>query len=417
MAKRISSPLLRYSILFFSLMYSLQLVMACWDPYNVYPLSIETFILFNLQILFFIIGASIKPKKRLLQINPSSFKLPHININTFCVIVVTVLLIHTYNNYEKMHAYVLSLGSLTNQSREFYYTEFFRSYTDLMLNQIIIAAKYVAIFVSFSILFSKNRKYGIKDLYVIIATFASVALEALTTMGRNEALTVAFMLLFFAVFCKLYQTDVYKKRIIPVAIVSIVGFAVIFMALTLIRSNLIWGEFADDSTEDLILKPFSTYFYVPILAFDFGKETILHFDYPFMGGATLAGFIDTLLTPVLLISKNMPTINSILGGRMTPSMVFPGGEGWNALYTGCANYYIDFKHLGFIIFPFIHGKIFAWLSYKCNKDVIAMMLLCVLYFFSFKHLVSLTIQSSDIVFIILWVYLFSRFSVVKFEKA
>lgn len=415
-ALAIKHPLLRSIIIFFVGLYGFQLILAIWDPYLVYPVSPITIIAFNLQIIFLVSGAKYSARKR---VNHSSsilsFTWPTIKMSFPLLFVITCLLYYSFQNYMKMQVVLASFGEQTSLAREYYYKEFFSSYTLNVLHNILMSFQYIAYFISFTKIFSSKEKLRIPDLYFIIATICILILTTLTTTGRGDFLSLVFILVFFALISRIYDSNGFKKRAIPVFGIILGLFVAVLVTTTLLRTN---NTSVDGrNINELFVEPFATYFYVPILAFDYSKDTILNYGYPFFGGAVFAGFWDFLITPLAFFDHSFMSLsmNSILGSRMTPGMSFPSGLSWNALFTGCSNYYIDFWYFGFIIYPFLHGLVLGKLVYGMKRKLSYFIFLSFFFFCSYKHVVSLGIQSMQVVFVIIWIYIALHFRIIKVE--
>ena len=184
---------------------------------------------------------------------------------------------------------------------------------------------------------------------------------------------------------------------------------------TMLRANL--TEIDNNEIGDLFVKPFAIYFYAPVLAFDYGKDTILNYGHLYCGGAVFAGFWDFLITPFVVLDHSFMdlSMNGVLGSRMTPYFTFPHGQTWNALFTGCSNYYIDFWYFGFIIYPFLHGYVMGKLVYLMKRHLGIFILLSYFFFCSYKHIVSLGIQSMEVVFVIIWIIVSLKFKIIRFK--
>ena len=415
-ASTIKHPLLRSIIVFFVGLYGFQLVLAIWDPYMVYRISYLTIIVFNFQIVFLVSGAKYYASKKKNQSSSSmSFSWPSIKIGFPLLCIITYLLYYSFDNYMKMQVILASFGVQTSLARDYYYTEFFSSYTQNVLHNIFISFQYIAYFITFSKLFSSKEKIRIPELYFILATISILILTTLTTIGRGDFLSLIFILFFFALVSRIYDHNAFKKRAIPIFAIALGVFVAVLIITTLLRTN---NTSIDSSYfNELFVEPFATYLYVPILAFDYGKDSFLNYGHPFLGGAVLAGFWDFIITPFAFFDHSFMSfsMNSILGSRMTPEMYFPSGLSWNALYTGCSNYYIDFWYLGFIIYPFLHGFILGKLVYGMKRKMSYFIFLSFFFFCSYKHVVSLGIQSMQVVFVMVWIYITLHFRIIKVE--
>lgn len=398
-----SFKFLRLISLFFISLYSFQLVLAIIDPYNIStPISLPTIIFFNLQIIFFICGLRLYLKYN--KINTIVHPVYNYNINKFILFLHSLLFVSTFSKFLKMRTYMSTLGDELNQARAFYFTKLYASYTDMILDSILGSFVYISYFYMFHLFLFKREKLTVVDWYMILSTLSMFILSTMSSLGRGEIMRLGVLFIFFVLFSKVYYGQIFKKKIIPISVILGGVISIVLFITTLMRNNLLHSSSADvvELLDYLFLKPFASYFYVPVLAFDFGKDHIWGDLSPMFGGATFAGFIDFILLPFVYLDKNLGMINGILGDRMSPFFTFPvSGNSWNALFTGCSNYYIDFWYFGTMIFPLLHGYLLAKFTNKSLRSNTAFIILIFLFIGSYDNLVSSPVQSMNIVFLLL----------------
>ena len=412
--KSIPNSVVRKIMLFFELLYSLQIVLAIIDPLQVHPIGLSTILMFNLQLLFFPLGARAFMNNNVKRVAiAQNNELRYIEVNSVLFYIQIVVFLITLYNYNRMQAYMGTLDGLTNLSREYYYSGFY-SGAELMLNSFLDGYRLISVYLLYQLLFFRKRKLSTKEIIFIVLGVATLVLSSMTSMGRAVILKLAILLI-LVYFLSQERAKEKTKTIKRSALIILVISAAVIVGTTLIRFNYVADEAGDiikESYYELLIEPFIEYFYVPIQAFDFGKDTILNFNVPFMGGAELAGIIDFLMTPLVVLDHAIGdyTINNIIGARMTPQFFFETGQGWNALFTGASNYYIDLGWFGFIVFPFLHGFLLALFTIKSRYSTVALLLLVFLFDCSFSHLTSSGIQSMRTAFYFIWVFLIIRLS-------
>jgi oligosaccharide repeat unit polymerase len=258
----------------------------------------------------------------------------------------------------------------------------------------------------------------IKEWYFVILTFICYVLQLLTSQSRTEAFVILFVFILLAYVSNVYDIKNYRKIVRPMLLFAIVGVGAVFLSVTLLRANLSSDGIDISLLDELILQPFSTYFYVPILAFDYTKETLLNPGFPFMGCATFSAIVDTLLLPLTYIDHSFGSLsmNTILGNTIGDGMYFPSGKHWMAMFTGCANYYLDFWYFGFIVFPILHGWVLAKLVYTFKRNAASFIILAFMFYTSFRHATASGIQSIDTVFFFFWVYLTIKSKAVCYSR-
>lgn len=417
--KHIKDPLLRKIITFFAILYGCQISMAIWDPYHIFSVSVFSIILFNIQIICFIIGAN-SCKRTNKNVHLTSFRWPIIRIDKIMLVAITIFFIYSYYNYNRMQTYLLTMANTSDEGRAFYFTFFFPTYTMRIIDMFLTSFKYVAFFASITLLFSKGIRLKLKEWYFVILSFSTYVLLLLTSQSRTESFVILFILVFMTYVSSIYDTQRYKKYVLPFVSFAFLGVAIIFLSITLLRSNLSMSGDNFDMTfvDHFIFDPFATYFYVPILAFDYSKDTLLNFGFPLFGLATFSSIVDTLLLPLTFIDKSFGSLsmNTLIGSSIGLGHNFPSGKHWMAMYTGCANYYMDFWYLGFIIFPVLHGWVMAKLVYSFRRSAAAFILLAFMFYTSFRHATASGIQSVDTVFFLFWVYLTVRNKSIYYNK-
>ena len=294
-------------------------------------------------------------------------------------------------------------AAMSNEARSYFFSDFYSSYTELLLNQVLDSFVFVSYFFAFGLLFFA-KKFSIKELYIIISTLAIVTLNTLTSFGRNVVFQLLVAFIMFFLLSRHFDKISFKKRAIPVLIVFVSLVGIVLVATTVVRANLGDVGGLEGELDELLFRPFIEYFYVPVCAFEYGSQHIFNDIVPMLGAADLAAPIDVLLTPIRIFDHSIYSPNEILGIRMSPVFNFPNsGLQWNALFTGASNYYIDFGFLGFIFFPFIHGFLFPYLGYRGRRRGSWFLIFFSLFLCSFTHLTCSGIQSMSIVFFVVWV--------------
>ena len=409
---------IKYIILFFLIAYSVQLVLAEIDPYNIQKIDYKTILYFNLQIIFFSIGAlcAVNKKRPNIQHQVKN-TLPSVKINWFIFLTQVAVFLFTLYQYRRMQAYISSLGGITSSVRDYYYTGFLTG-VETYITLCCEAFKLISLFFVFSIITKGRRQITKKEIAFIVMSILTYVLQSLTSMARGDMAAILLVLVLFY-FLSINRDPSSAKKLKKYFIIILPIVFVVVAIATFYRGNMFINGAANvaeiDNESELFLQPIIQYFYTPILAFDYAKDSILYFNSWFFGAADFAGFIDFLMIPFVYLDHSLDAycVNSIVGARMTPTFSFPSGTSWNALFTGASNYYLDFGFLGFIIFPFFHGFLLSRFAYKSRSSSISMLLLVYLFFASFYHLTSSYIQSPRVVFYLIWMYVIYRLNCIK----
>lgn len=415
LAGRIHNLLLKDIMRFVVFLYSAQLALAAWDPYEVYPLSVFVFLLFHCQIVVMLAAVLQYDKTHYkgLYAESNVFQWPKVNINGFAVVLISILLLYTLWNYRRMNNFLMTQAVMTMEVREYYFSTFFASYTLLLVDTFLVTFKYIALILSFIILLSK-KKTNWKEKYFVVSSLAVCVLQSLIAQSRIEILVIVIIAIFFVFVARRYDRVVFKKRILPFFSILMAGFVAVFFTTTLLRANITGDQFDVELIDDLIIEPFATYFYIPVLAFDFGRQNVLNFDFPFFGAATFSSVYDTILLPFVAIDKSLNafSMDHILGNSIGVGEYFPSGKHWMAMYTGCADYYLDFWYLGFLIFPLLHGRILSVLSYRSLHKSTLFVIAAFFFYCTFRHAVSLAIQGMGTAFFLFWLWMVRKNKVI-----
>lgn len=400
LSKMIPHALLRSVLLFFVLLLSFQILGNLYDYKMINKLSIFTVFIFNMNILFLIIGTWLSVLMTRKQIASSKNYLdtrPLLNINLL-IVIQFLLLIISFFIYIKFSSIIASLPD-TESVRSMYYETgvLFKTYTERFIYIYIVSGyKYIASFI-FSYLFLK-KNITKKEILLMIMSIVYVLMLATISQGRAVILIPIIFVYFYATFLKINYPVLYsgyvKTKLTLLLICSIVAIG--FISLMRVKADVSLDNLLANLEEALIY-PIIDYFSFPLTAFEYAINNIFSNTPLMFGMATLAGFEELLLTPFLYIDKSIETTNSFLGVPMS-SFYNINGEMWNALYTGVINYYLDFSIFGVMLFPLILGYILGKLSmYIQKKDNIFNMIIYLFFLYClFKNLSSSPFQSLEI---------------------
>lgn len=183
--------------------------------------------------------------------------------------------------------------------------------------------------------------------------------------GSRGGLLDIIIGVFFVVFCLGNVINKNSRKIIVQTLLLFVTITILVSWLTSIRSNNLEFNSKNIQTgiEDLITHT-TAYLGGPTVAFDYALnrnyiDEVGGYQYGQMTFASIEEFffyLRSALNKVINIGLYERPINKI-GSMMQERIDLGGLFYWNALYTSCMYYYLDFGVVGVIVLPFIFGFI------------------------------------------------------------
>lgn len=426
----LSNKIHRSIIIFFVTCYSLQLILAELNLYQIYAISNQTILIFNCNILFFLIGAILYEYLHNINGRSTNIKLVHednvfkdssfYSVNKLIITQFVFLCVAIYylkkmsyaalyfNEGESVRAYFFETGGL------------FSSYTEMFFYQYIIKNYlFIASFI-FAYLILLKKRLDVRDIILLILSLLFIGVVAFTSQGRWDVLPPFLMSVFLSFYIKYYYPIIFKRRVFPIIIILSVILFLGISAIGLLRVKLdVSVNNFSSSIYEVILEPFITYFSLPIAAFDYGVRHLFNKESLYYGTATFAGLEELFFTPFLFINKffNFDIANARLGSLMTPTFYFNSTHGWNALFTGVINYYLDFGYIGIILYPFFIGYTFSKLIvvFLRKNDFFHLMLLAVFFTWMFNNMISSTFQSFSNWILLISFFIYKKFFSLKFK--
>ena len=208
----LSNKIHRIIISFFVFSYSLQLVLAELDLYKIYEISSKTILIFNCNIIFFLLGACLYEISQLklekfqktisidkdVIFNNKSFY----NINWLIFIQFIFLIIALY--YFRRMSLAVLLFSNTDSIRTYFFEAggLFNSYTEMFIYHYLVRNYiYVASFIFTYIVLLKEKRSK-KDFFLMILSAFFIGVIAFTSQGRGDILLPFIMSIFLLFYSK-----------------------------------------------------------------------------------------------------------------------------------------------------------------------------------------------------------------------
>lgn len=408
---KIPHSLLRLVVTFISSLMSAQLLVNLGDYNNINHIGTYTVLIFNLNILFLLVGVYYylyKHKKMLLKNNVK--ELPDI-VNVKLLIAIQIIALIIILNYYFRYAALIALAAYSESSRSVFYESgvFFNSYVESFFYfNVLSNYKFISSFL-FSYLFLKSSR-SLAEFILMILSFIFIVMNSLVGQGRGDLLLPVFMILILSCILKVINPILFKSRIRQkfLFILSLAFIGISAITILRVGRSLTVDAFLSELYIS-ILPQIVDYFSFPITAFEFAINNIFRDELPLCGMATFAGIYDLICTPLALVDHSIFSMNNYLGARMAiPYNI--NGQSWNALYTGVLNFYLDFKIFGVIIYPFILGNILAKLSISIlhKKDLYSLILYCFFFTTFYRGLFSSPFQSFESWIFLLLIYIIRK---------
>lgn len=407
------SKIIRSIVLFLISIFSFQILISIFDFNGNTLVSISTYILFNINIISFVLGCCLVNRLTISKIKKTNILclnyIRNINMTILIHLFFIIILIYYYNRMLS----ILSIAAIDEKARNIFWETggLFRTYKERFFYlYVVMNYKYIASFY-FSILFIKKNKTK-KENILFTLTVVFLLLIVLIGQGRIDLLMLGIYLLITMLVVKKVSIVIFRYAHKKVVLL----FATIFVFISTV-SMARFGLNVDIRTFQnefrwAVLSPFIDYFAFPITSFEYAKNVIFSEVGFFYGGATFAGLQELVLAPILFIDTSISQylFNEQLGNLMSEFHTI-NGVYWNALYSTVLNYYIDFGWFGCIFFPMLFGGVYVYILKYCSRNFSQFNLLLILFFsFSyFRMLFCCPFQSMEFWTALLLIYAYRVF--------
>lgn len=378
--------IIRSMILFLVSVFSIQILISLFDFNENSLASMSTYVLFNINIVSFIVGCCLIGRRTVSKIGPIHIvcfnHIKNINMITLVHLLFVFILFYYYCRMLSL----LSIAAIDEKARSIFWETggLFRTYKERFFYlYVVMNYKYIASFY-FSILFIKKDKTK-KENILFVLTGIFLLLIVLIGQGRIDLLILGIYLFITMLIVKRVSFDFFRyvrKKVILLFVVILAFISTVSM----LRFGLnIDVETFREEFRWAVLSPFIDYFAFPVTSFEYAKNIIFADVGFFYGGATFAGLQELILSPILFLDTSISQylFNDQLGGLMSEFHTI-NGVYWNALYSTILNYYIDFGFFGCVLFPMLFGGVYSFLLKYLNNNFTQFNLLFIL-FFSFSY--------------------------------
>jgi oligosaccharide repeat unit polymerase len=361
---------------YYLIWWGIWLIVSQFNFFNLFEVSIKTYIFLLLNIFMFSLGYFIFCKK----IQYKSFKIFKVNKEGIFIIQSTLffILIYYLHRYNMLYrnASVLDIRNIKFQVGLL----FSSGYEMIFFNYIITFLVYYFTLLSISrfiIEVKVDKNFYISVINVIIYSF--IGYGRLIYFDFIIFIIVGFLLNKSLSRKKVNMYKLHNKKNMK----NMIIFLIIIISGLLLSSYFISVRMGGNKVYKGLLNNFSQsiiYFTGPFRAFDNCMVTFSDkFNFTF-GRSTLSGLDEIVNNMLYILYRNITPLNYEIGFYTQQPIMIGNHQIFNAFYTCIMNYYMDFGVIGVIIIPFIYGIIAAKIYRVFNDNPNIYTLMLIIYF-------------------------------------
>lgn len=381
----------KVSFLFF-LIWLFLLVLSVSNPYNLNPVSPQTYLYICTFVIMVLLGINIpttKTTQQSISYNTKSLAFNHLATNKWVLVVVCIADIFLIYFSFQLRDLLETMSALDYRNTGGLQNDLFGGDSVIGLTYTFLVTPmtfFSNIFLAYLILFNRKAFLPI----ILYALF--IVLRSYLEGQRSGLVDVFIFIAFFIVCYHFFLSDktsrkIARKKMIKniffIGIISVAAFSLLsFMTNQRLHNE---NEFSKASVTDGINDTFNhiiVYSVGPFRAFDYAIEN--HYVDRLGGhsyGRSTLGFIDYSLQ---LVSNNLgmnySTANSRIYKLLQDNWISIPHD-FNFAYTAVFNFYMDFGFLGVLVLPFIFGCIMRKFLLKFSSSYNPITLLAVAYIF------------------------------------
>ncbi|MFV0151823.1 oligosaccharide repeat unit polymerase [Empedobacter falsenii] len=390
--------------------WGINMFISTLNPFNLYEVSFNTYILLILNVFCFLIGYifykfNIKLKNENISKENAIFYLNKLNKSKpllilflfFAIYLFLKLLkyiaIQTLLNEENIRMVRYEVGLLFSSGNEIIFYNFFVETISFF------SAVYIVMCISL-------KKTNCKLFYLSFIIFGSYSLIG---AGRGPLIMLIFYYIFFNLLLKKERTKINQKKKQKSKFFAIAGFFFLLVVMSLQTAVRSGRDISFNSIKfgfDILIKHSVVYCIGAFRALDYGIDNfnILQYSY---GRFTFLGVDELIYYFCKIIGVDYNNFGSTLGTAMVGSFNIGPNDTFNALFTCVLPFYTDFGLLGIIIFSTSLGVFFKMImiNFLKTKDMYYMMLVLFVAVLSIYSLFtwSFSAPSTYIILIILFI--------------
>ncbi len=373
----------KISLLFFILWWVILLIISASDPFALYTVSLQTYLLISSTLFSFILGFSCvfflskksnKGEVRIEQVFHSFGRLVESRLFTLFIIVASYLVYRYLLLYKSA---ILLNGVKEARTMRFYVGEVFKSTEEIFLYNYIIEtfAQFVGLFIASSIAFSRMS-------FNLLLSFIFVYLYSSFGAGRFYLIEILFLFLFFSFYYKSHLTHYqhFSKKLTRLNRLSrfffkfslFVGVFVFSVYISNFRNGVFeldLDTFVDGSAD--FLEQSVVYCIGSFRALDYGILRLSPNISLTWGALGFGGLEELLANFLTYLGINFDYSNEIYGLKTSDMFSIGASHDYNALFTFVFPFFLDFGYVGIFILPFLWGIVFATILGKlsCTRSI------------------------------------------------
>ncbi|MBQ4584454.1 MAG: oligosaccharide repeat unit polymerase [Bacilli bacterium] len=396
------------------------LFLSMANVYGLYKVSLKTYFIYIVSIIFLILGLKIKLKEK--QINKKDKKsIIDVTIKMFdseifriiilcCMFIIMGYFLKYLFIIKDLPASEIRMAAFDKLYSNAYDAVF---YLYVVNNINVLFTILIPLLIFDNSLKHKHIKF---NLCVMIISFI---LFSLIGFGRLNFLNIILAFLFVGLYFVKFE-NIFKKKNLLYFIAGILLIFIVSMLFIYIRvfsSNQSNGLF---SLINYQTKQIFEYFLGSFRALDVfisnGFNGISRYSF---GRATFAGIDEIVLYPIKFFGGEVLSFNQIVS-PLTQEGIAVGYNTpyYNAFYTSIMNYYLDFGFLGVCLFSYLHGLFINYIFklYNNRETIISKVLIVLVSINLFMGILKWNYQAGNMTFLIILMILFENFSILKERK-
>lgn len=402
-------------LLIYLTIWFISLIIASSGTYGLKPCSYNTIILLIGHIVAFTIGYCCIKLSRKFDVRT---ELKHFNLgidkiisSKWFIAILFISLLYIITIFSKYLNVLLAVSSLGTIREDFYSGELLGQGFSIINNFFLIPWILIILAIFGYLSFYKRN-------FIWLICLIELLLYSVLSGGRNEFVNIIVSLLFFGICVGMMSKMRSKKNyLIFILLIAATYFGIIIT--TSARSGF-YGiiDNLEDGIEETNMH-IVTYLGGPTVAFDYAVthdvvSDVDGYQYGAMTFASIDELVFNIEAVIRKVTNNPPRERAIinLGNYFHENYIDIGTEWkWNALYTSCLYYYLDFGSLGVFILPFLFGMLIRFVIKKIYRyqSFWLLILLSIIFCFllnSFQRFFM--IRMSQLILMIILYYLGTR---------
>ena len=366
------------------------------NPVGLISIAPLTYLFVAMHILFFWLGYSkivAIRKGNVINLDHIHQVVSNVMNNAFFRVILVVSILYLASLVAVFYERMLMYQSMGDVRTDYYdnnlYGPFFGKIQALFLLPLNF---FVVAMLSVSLI--KDRIFTINNLLLFLYYLLYSSLSG----GRGAYITLLWGIIFIA-FCVKNIIKEHKIKLFAYGLPVLLSVYFFLSMLTAARlGDISFSKNALNEGSEKLSQSLVIYTSGPLVAFNYAIEQNYVTQ---VGGYKYGGF--TLSAPISLfnivgrkIGIEIPqAINDVVELKQGTPFEIAEGEWYNALYTSCFWYYLDFDFYGLILFPFLLGGLVRWVIKKAYiyQTLPMIVILYMTYHYTIKSVMDLYLNN------------------------